>query len=164
MKRSSFVLSVVLLLAPTFTTAQQQDGIEVKTIAEIEVVEQNAKGEKVKVRKEAAQAKVVPDDIIIFTTTYVNKGREPATGVAITNPIAPEMSYVAGSAEGKGTRIEFSVDNGKTFASPEKLIVRDPKGGVRKAAASDYTAVKWTRTTPLAPAGTSFVRFRARVK
>jgi uncharacterized repeat protein (TIGR01451 family) len=164
MKGPSFVLGVVMLLTPAFSAAQQQGRIEVKTVAEIEVVEQNAKGEKVKVRKEAAQAKVVPDDIVIFTTSYVNKGREPATGVSVTNPVAPEMSYVDGSAEGSGTRIEFSADNGKTFASRERLTVKDAKGTVRKAVASDYTAIKWTRTTPLAPGGTGSVSFRARVK
>ncbi len=121
MKGSSLVLGALLLVAPAFAMAQQKGGIEVKTVAEVETVEQNAKGEKVKVRKEAALAKVVPDDIVIFTTTYTNRGKQPATGVAITNPIAQEMAYVEGSAEGKDTRIQFSVDNGKTYGVPGKL-------------------------------------------
>lgn len=164
MKGSSFVLGVLLLIAPALAMAQQKGGIEVKTVAEVEVMEQNTKGEKVKVRKEAALADVVPDDVVTFTTTYVNKGREPATGVAVTNPIAPEMLYVDGSAEGKGTRIEFSVNNGKTFASPDNLMVKDAKGGARKAAASEYTTIKWTRTAPLAPEARGSVSFRAKVK
>jgi uncharacterized repeat protein (TIGR01451 family) len=164
MKAHSFVLVAILLVAPSFVMAQQQGSIEVTTKAEVEVVEQNAKGEKVMVRKEAGRTTVVPDDVVIFTTTYTNKGKQPATGVAVTNPVAKEMAYVDGSAEGKDTRIEFSVDNGKTFGSPAALTIRDAKGTVRKATPADYTAIKWTRTTPLAPGASGTVSFRARVK
>jgi uncharacterized repeat protein (TIGR01451 family) len=106
----------------------------------------------------------VPDDIVIFTTTYTNKGKQPATGVAVTNPIAPEMTYVDGSADGKDTKVQFSVNNGRTFASPDALTVKDAAGKVRKATAADYTAIRWTRTTPLAPGSSGTVGFRARIK
>lgn len=164
MKGSSLVLGALLLVAPAFVMAQQKGSIEVKTVSEVETVEQNAKGEKVKVRKEAALAKVVPDDIVIFTTTYTNRGKQPATGVTITNPIAQQMAYLDGSAEGQDTRVQFSVDNGKTFGVPGMLTVRDAKGSVRKATAADYTAIKWTRSKPLAPGASGTVSFRAKVK
>jgi len=155
------VLLVVLL--PLVAGAQQGD-IVVTSIAEVEVTQKNAQGAPEVKRVEASKAKVVPGDVVIFTTRYANKGKAPATGVVITNPVPEHMSYVDRSAEGKGTKIDFSVDGGKTYGIPEKLQVNGKDGKVRPALAGDYTHIRWTVTNPLAPGAEGQVTFRARIK
>jgi uncharacterized repeat protein (TIGR01451 family) len=155
---------VALLLAPAMLRAQQKSAIELTSLAEVEVTEKDAKGEKVVKRKEASLAKVVPGDVVIFTTTYRNTGKQPATNVMITNPVPGHMVYVDKSAEGKGARIDYSIDGGKTYGLPDKLKVTDSQGRVRPALAQEYTVIRWVLSAPLAPGGTGTVSFRALVK
>src|SRR5512139_193203 len=92
------VMLAGLLLAPATLPAQQKGGIELATVAEVEVTGKNAQGEKEVKRMEAAMAKVVPGEVVIFTTRYANKGKEPANNVTIMNPVPEHMTYVDKSA------------------------------------------------------------------
>ena len=154
---------VVLLMFSTAAWAQQKGSIELKSAAEVEVVEKNANGEKTVKRMDAAKAKVIPGDVVIFTTSYSNIGKEPATAVVIKNPVPQHTVYVDKTAEGKGTRIEFSADGGKTYGA-EKLTVKDSGGKVRKAMPSDYTHIKWIVAKPVPPGGKGSVSFKAKLK
>jgi uncharacterized repeat protein (TIGR01451 family) len=158
------VAVVVVLLVPEMLRAQQKSAVELTSLAEVEVTEKGAQGEKIVKRKDAALAKVVPGDVVIFTTTYKNAGKQPAASVVITNPVPGHMVYVDKSAEGTGARIDYSVDGGKTYGAPDKLKITDSQGKVRPALAQDYTMIRWTLPAPLAPGGTGTVSFRARVK
>ena len=115
-------------------------------------------------RVDAAKAKVAPGDVVVFSTRYVNKGKQAATNVSVTNPVPDHMVYVDMSAEGKGTRIEYSIDGGKAYGPSEKLKVTDKQGRVRPALPRDYTHIRWTATAPLAPGAAGNVTFKARVK
>lgn len=157
------VLSMLLALSSQ-AIAADKGAIELKSVAEVEVTTKNAKGEKEVKRVEAAKANVVPGEAVIFTTYYSNNGKEPASDIVINNPMPEHMLYIDGSAEGSGTKIEFSVDKGKSFGAPEILKVKDDKGKERPALASDYTHIRWTLSKPLAPGGKGSVSFRAKVK
>jgi len=158
------VVLVLALLTPAAAWAQQKGSIELKSIAEVELTETNAKGEKEVKRVDTAKAKVVPGDIVIFSTYYTNIGSKPAANVMITNPVPEHMLYVERSAEGKGTTIEFSVNGGKSYSTPDKLSVTDASGKSRKAAASDYTHIKWTVSKPVAPGTKGDVSFKAKLQ
>jgi uncharacterized repeat protein (TIGR01451 family) len=155
------------LLLPGAAWAQQQGNIELKSKAEKEVTTTNSKGEKrvqlVEVSK-ASKAKVLPGDIVIFTTNYKNIGKQAADKVAITNPVPKHMIYVDQSAEGKGTTIEFSVDNGKSYGMLDALFILDAQGKKQKASASDYTDIRWTLNKPLLPNSAGNVSFKAKLK
>lgn len=86
---------------------------------------------------------VIPGDLIVYTTTYRNNGNEAATDVAITNVIAKEMRYIAGSADSKGAQLTYSVDGGKTFNREENLTVLGANGKPRPATVDDYTHIRW---------------------
>jgi uncharacterized repeat protein (TIGR01451 family) len=161
---SSIVMAMTLLLMPAAVPAQQKSAIQLTSVAEVEVTEKNASGVTEVKRKEAALAKVVPGNIVIFTTRYVNTGKAPVSNVTIMNPVPEHMSYIDNSVEGKGARIDFSVDGGKTYGQPDKLTVKDGQGRVRPALAKDYTHIRWVLSTPLAPGGTGSVSFRAQLK
>ncbi len=114
------VVSMVLLvlLLPTIATAQKKGSLELISISEVEVTATNTKGEKEVTRVDAAAAKVIPGDVVIFTTQYANIDKKPVENVVITNPVSEHVVYVENSAEGQGMKIEFSVDQGKALCSP----------------------------------------------
>ena len=164
MKRTAVIVMMALLLLPAAARAQQKGSIDLKSVAEVMVTETNAKGQKEVKRVEVSKAKVVPGDTVIFTTTYTNTGKQPADKVVITNPMPEHMDYIDQSAEGKGAKIEFSVDKGKTYGTPDKLMVTDAQGKARKAGPKDYTTIRWTLVKSVPPGGTGSVSFRARVQ
>jgi uncharacterized repeat protein (TIGR01451 family) len=136
--------------------------VEVVSKAEREVtVLQNG----VKVKKVAPVEKIVPGDEVTYTLTYTNKTGKPVNDIAITNPVPRHTRYRDGSAAGAGTVITFSVDGGKSFAAPEKLMVnvKDKSGTViqRPAVAQDYTHIRWQLKQTLAPGQSGSVRFKA---
>lgn len=164
LKKMGITVLFTLLLLPAAVRAQQKGSIELKSTAEIDVTETNAKGMKETRQVEVSKAKVLPGDVVTFTTTYTNRGNKPAEQVIITNPVPEHMDYLAGSAEGKGMKIDFSVDKGKTYNSPENLVVIDPQGKTRTAVPADYTHIRWSLEKPLPAGGTGSVSFRAKLR
>jgi uncharacterized repeat protein (TIGR01451 family) len=152
--------SFAILLAGNAVVARAQT-VELVTKAEreVEVVEKG-----VKVRKLEPPVKMVPGDEVLYTLTYTNKTAKPAEKIAITNPMPKHTRYKEGSAAGDGTDITYSVDGGKTFATPDKLTVaikdKSGKDSVRPAVAQDYTHIRWLLKQNVAPGQSGSVRFR----
>jgi uncharacterized repeat protein (TIGR01451 family) len=164
MQKKLLVALTLALLMPASAWTQQKGAIELKSVAEVEVTQTNARGEKEIKRVDAGKANVVPGDIIIFSTYYTNISNKTAGNVIITNPVPEHMLYMERSAEGKGSTIEFSVNGGKSYGTLDKLNVTDASGKSRKAVASDYTHIKWTVSKPVAPGGKGDVSFKAKLK
>ena len=164
MKRVLHLVFATALLLPAAVWAQQKGGLEIKTVSEVEVTQTNADGKKEVKRIDAATRNVAPGQTVIFTNYYTYTGDKPATDVVIKNPMPEHMLYMDGTAEGKGTRIEFSIDKGKTYAASDKLKVKTADGKERSAAAADYTHIRWTIEKPLQKGGKGSVSFRARVQ
>jgi len=162
-KKMLIVLSLLLFLSPQ-AMAADQGAIELKSAAEVEVTIKNDKGEKEVKRVEAAKANVTPGDAVIFTTYYSNNGQEPASDIVINNPVPEHMFYIDGTAAGSGTKIEFSVDKGKSFGAPDKLKIKGGDGKEKSAGPSDYTHIRWRLSKPLPPGEKGSVSFRAKVK
>lgn len=153
-------ISTALLLA--FVSSPVLAQIEVSTTAEIEVIELNPDGTESVSRK--AADRVVPGTEVIYTITAKNAGDAPADEVVVTNPVPAQTRYVEGSAAGANTDVTFSVDGGNTWGRAESLTVADANGEPRAATADDYTHVRWTLKSSLAPAQQQPVWYRARVK
>jgi len=153
-------LSTVLLLA-MFSGNVLAD-IKLKTVAEMEVKKTNAKGE-VTIKREAVKT-AVPGTEVIYTIKARNTGKQNANSVVVTNPVPKQMTYVDGSAFGAGTDITFSVNDGKRYAKPNKLTVKDKDGKEIPATANDYTNVRWTFNFTLKPGQEAAVWYRAKVK
>lgn len=154
----------LLLLCALPALAASKGGIELKSTAEVDITVKNDQGVNQVIRVDAATANIVPGDTVIFTTHYDNQGSQPATDVVISNSIDAHMTYVADSATGKGTRIEFSIDNGKTFAQPEQLKIKTAEGQERLATAAEYTSIRWTILGELGPGAKGLVSYKAKVK
>jgi uncharacterized repeat protein (TIGR01451 family) len=164
MKRTGLGILCALLLLPVAARAQQQGSIELKSTAQAEVVETNKKGEKQVKHVDVSKAKVVPGDVVVFTTTYKNVGKQPADKVTIMNPVPEHMLYMDQSADGKGMKIDFSVDKGMSYGSPDTLTVIDALGNKQRATILDYTNIRWIAVKPLAPGGKGTVSFKAKLK
>jgi uncharacterized repeat protein (TIGR01451 family) len=164
MTRIAAILMAALLLIPGVVAAKPGGGVELISLVEVEVSQKNELGKEVTKRVAADKANVAPGDTVIYTITYSNNGDQPATDIAIKNPIPENMLYVDKSAEGAGARIEFSIDNGKSFSPFAALIVKNKEGRERPARANDITTVRWTLEKPLQPGTTGSVSYRAKVK
>lgn len=155
---------LALLLMPAAVWAQQKGSIEIKTASEIEVMQTDAAGKQEVKRIDATTRNVTPGQTVIFTNYYTYSGAKPATDVVIKNPVPEHMLYVDGTAEGMGTRVEFSVDKGKTFAAADKLKIKTADGKERRAMAEDYTHIRWIIEKALQKGAKGSVSFRAKVK
>jgi uncharacterized repeat protein (TIGR01451 family) len=162
-KKLLATLSLLLLIALP-ASAVEKKGVELKSTAEVDIIVKNDKGINEVVRVAAADTNVTPGDTIIFSTYYEYQGEKPATNVVINNPLPEPMLYLDGTAEGKGTRIEFSVDKGQTFAAADKLKIKDAEGKEQPASAADYTHIRWTFEGALQDGAKGSVSFKAKVK
>jgi uncharacterized repeat protein (TIGR01451 family) len=162
-KRGVAVLILLLLALPVIAGAQQGT-LSLQSTAEKVLVEKDKQGRKTTKRVLVSDTSVYPGDEVVFTTNYENIGKDPATAVAIKNPVPEHMVYVDGSAEGKGAKIDFSVDGGKSYALPAKLKVKDQEGKERRATAADFTHIRWTLEKPLEKGKKGSVSFKATVK
>jgi uncharacterized repeat protein (TIGR01451 family) len=161
MKRILILFTACLCFGlPAFSLAAND--IRFTSIAEVEVKQVNAKGEKVVVRQPAAL--VEPGEIAIYTNSFTNVGKQPAANVVIDTPIPKNTQYLLGSATETGFDLLFSVDGGKSFGKPDTLTVTDAQGRKVPAGDKDYTNIRWTMLSPLKPGATGVVEFRVRVK
>jgi uncharacterized repeat protein (TIGR01451 family) len=107
--------------------------------------------------------KLLPGERVGYQIKVNNQGTEPAADIVIENPIPEHTVYVQDSAKGLNTTIEFSVDNGKTFALPAQLFIE--KEGKRVQATSvDYTQVRWKLNKPLTVGASSTVQYIVKIK
>lgn len=104
-------------------------------------------------------SKVVPGDMLIFTTSYRNSGAKTITNFVVTNPI-PKGTVLASDGFGNFTA---SVDGGKSWGQLASLTVADGKGGRRAAQATDVTQVRWVITS-IAPGSSGSVEYHAIVR
>ncbi len=156
-----------LLLALTSTfffstiTLAQTGNIEVKSEVFKVVETTDTKGNKSIKHIKADETSIAPNDTVIYINTITNIGKENAGNIIVTNPISRELSYVEGSAEGKATKINFSIDRGQSFHQPEDLKVEDLHGNEKRALAKDYNAIQWIYLPKLKPGEVSTMSFKA---
>jgi uncharacterized repeat protein (TIGR01451 family) len=152
----------MLAMMPLALSAQDSGAIQIRTTADIEVVETDANGEIVTRLEQAS--KVIPGDIVIYTVTFSNTGSEPAENVVITNPVPRHMEYVEGTAFGPGADISFSIDGGQSWGTPDELMVTAADGSQQPALATEYTDIRWILRNTLQPGAQGFARFRTRLQ
>ena len=141
--------------------AATQGCIELKTVAETEQQYVNENGERA-VRLVPA-AKVVPGTEVVWTVSASNVCARVAENVFIDNAVPEHMSYLANSASGVGADVAYSLD-GRRFAAPEQLTLKESDGSVRIARSDEYSHIRWTFKNPIAPGQLAMARFRATVK
>jgi len=155
---ASFAVSAAY--GQTLAYAQEAGHLKLMTVVQKEEITVSASGER---ESELVEANtVVPGDSVVYTITFENVSEDAAENITITNPVPVNLTYEPGSAFGPGTVIEFSVDGGQQYGSPESLFVTD-NGDVRPARADDYTHIRWVLQDELPAGAQGMARFRARL-
>jgi uncharacterized repeat protein (TIGR01451 family) len=162
MRLGTFCNSLGAAIALGWTIAAAGQGalnpVAIRAIAEVEV----RMGEQGRPTLVSAD-RVVSGDQIIYTLEVRNTAASTVHAPTVTYAIPTHMRYVADSAVGPGAEVSFSVDGGRSFASPENLEIQTANG-LRAAAAADYTHIRWQLANDLKANSVAFVRFRALVK
>lgn len=164
MKKIVASIIMALLLVPAAAMAFEKGSVELKSTVQVEVVAKDEAGQPVVKLMDIGKTKVVPGDVVVFTVSYKNVGDKPAENVVITNPIPVHLDYVDQSAGGEDATVNFSINHGKSYASPDAIVITDQQGRERDARATDYTDIRWTVNHPVAVAASGSVSFRAKVQ
>jgi len=158
-------LTIAMLFCFTAFSTQiiaEEGSIRLTNKAFKQVITTNEKGEK---KLDYVEPKLAtPGDVIFYSTTFENISKEAAADIVINNAIPNNSKYRAASAKGKDTEIIFSIDGGKSFYSPEKLIVKDKSGKSWVARPEDYTNIRWIYKKELAPGKTGTVSFKTMIR
>jgi uncharacterized repeat protein (TIGR01451 family) len=113
-----------------------------------------------------ADATVHAGDVLRYKLTFTNTAGRPVRQVAIQNPVATGLQFVAGSASSsrQDARAEYSADNGATWsARPMETVTIDGRPVERAVAPERYTGVRWIVDGWLSPGATVTAQFEARL-
>lgn len=165
MREKAIVITLLFALLLLPISAIAAGNVDVKIKAEkLTMVLKDGK----KVTKAVPTSKFQPGDTIQYTITYANNASEPVTEAVINDPIPAGTAYINDSAMGEGADITFSIDNGKSFQKPTLLFYEVDSGKTKKeqkvASPDQYTNVRWTLKSTIAPKGSGKVSFRVKVK
>ena len=150
-------LTALLFLLPSLSMAQVELTTDMFEVVEVKQANGKSKIEWVK------PDNIIPGDKVGYRITVNNKGTAEAGDLVLNNPVPDNTIYVAESARGANSKIEFSVDGGSQFGEPAQLFIKKD-GKQLPATAKDYTHVRWTLLTPLKAGDKSSVQYVVQVK
>ena len=113
-----------------------------------------------------ADATVHAGDVLRYKLTFTNTAGRPVRQVALQNPVASGLQFVAGSAKSsrQDARAEYSANNGATWsARPMETVTIDGKSVERAIAPDRYTGVRWIVDGWVSPGATVTAEFEARL-
>jgi len=160
------LIGVILFLVNSeFLLPQEEKGkLNLKIKAQKEVrIKENGKI----VSKLIPVKKVKRGDIILYTISYTNTGKENLNNPSIIDPIPEGTVYMKGSAGGKNAEIFFSINGGQTYQKPPvTYTVWKKDGSTEKRIASPemFTHVKWIINKKLKPGESGEVFFKVKIK
>ena len=157
--------STGLLLAltlPGLASAAPRPNVQLKLTGSVVTKSADGKTTLTPVEKEAPKS----GDEVEYDIAATNVGTVPALKLMPTGKIPAGTTYVDGSAKAPRAKIEFSLDQGKTWSAVPTVTVKGPNGTpvVKKADPSLYTAIRFITDGALAPHGTLQYTYEVRVK
>jgi len=160
-------LCLIALCATTAGRAAQPGQPQVVLSVDVkeEISAPDPKGNLRVVRKGVERAS--PGDVLVYTLTYTNFGKEPAANARVDDPIPSGTVLLPASVLGERAGITFSVDGGKSFAAyPVMKTVSGPDGKPAsvEAPAESYTHIRWTAQEPIAPGESRSAAFKVIVR
>jgi uncharacterized repeat protein (TIGR01451 family) len=105
-------------------------------------------------------------DVLRYKLTFTNVAARPVRQVALQNPMAAGLEFVAGSAKVSraDAQAEYSIDGGKSWsAHPMETVTVDGKSVARAVSPERYSGVRWIVSGFVAPGATVTAEFEARV-
>ena len=97
------------------------------------------------IKKWVKATKVIPGYIVKYVDTIVNDANDALKNATVTNPIDPNLIFIADSAKSDANiSIKYSVNRGKSFDTPDKLMVLGKDRKMHPAKPKDYNAISFT--------------------
>jgi uncharacterized repeat protein (TIGR01451 family) len=166
MKSSISAKLLGLLLAATFAAPARAQA-PARAASALAVTAENRTAMAAEARgARRADAAVHAGDVLRYQLTFTNTAGRPVRQVALQNPVARGLQFVAGSATSsrQDARAEYSADNGATWsARPMETVTIDGKRVERAIAPERYTGVRWIVDGWVNPGATVTARFEARL-
>jgi uncharacterized repeat protein (TIGR01451 family) len=159
-----WVLAAFILMVPA-ARLQAAAAPEVKVNLSGSVQKQSKTGAAWVTLENGSQ--VAPGEQILYKVDLSNRGDREARNPMALGPIPAGTAYVPGSATtGRGLRVEYSVDGGKTFAEKPTITVTGKDGSRQTlpAPTSRYTTIRWSWEAPLAAGATAGVSYMVEVR
>lgn len=154
----TLLASLAIAVASIAHAQAPRGSIEFKNVAEVEREVTGADGKVEKKREPVSKA--VPGTVVIYTSTFKNVSTKGVGNININNPIPANTTLVPASAYGEGMDLSYSADGGKTWATADKVKVKDADGKERPAGISEFTHIKWSLRGELAPGKQGEAGFR----
>jgi uncharacterized repeat protein (TIGR01451 family) len=151
-------LALLTLLAVAPAQAQQRKGGPTLLVAASNTT---ASAESAKGR-----SAVRPNDVLRYTLTFSNPTERPVANVELRNPIPEGVVFVPGSAKASrpDARLEFSADNGKSWAAqPMESVTVAGQPVTRAIPVNRYTHIRWVVKSAVQPKGVITAEFDAKV-
>ena len=150
---------IALIASATGAFAQGQLNFQNIAQVEVEIRDENTGA----VTTELRDADLVkPGEVVVFTSVFTNISEETAEEILVNNPVPENMVYIAFSARGESTVVNYSVD-GTNFGSPDNLTVVGEDGAERTARPEEYKEIQWVFDGELSPGESGEVSFKARL-
>jgi uncharacterized repeat protein (TIGR01451 family) len=170
MKNKCGKLFLILLVfgAVGLTVLAQDNPLEVKLEGYIVNVVTKEDGTQEEEFTAATEAR--PGQVIEYRVFVTNTSSEmlPANNALIALPINPGTTYNAesGTATSAEARLEFSADNGATFAEKPMIEKENDQGEKElvEALPEEYTNLRWAISVSLEPQQTLTYTYRVTVK
>ena len=111
-------------------------------------------------------ASVHAGDVLRYKLTFTNTAGRPVRQVALQNPVANGLQFVAGSASTsrQDARAEYSADNGASWSTrPMETVTIDGQLVQRAIAPERFTGVRWIVDGWVNPGATVTAQFEARL-
>ena len=160
MKKSVLMTGLFVALLSSNAYAKNE-AVSLSTKSYKEVITVSKSGARKVVLVEAK--KVLPGDYVVYKNSIRNKSNKKVKNMVLNNAIPKHTEYIADSAKcQKDCEILFSVDGGKAFAKPEKLMVKVGDKS-RLALPKEYTNVRWVLTSSLDANSITNVSFKTRL-
>jgi hypothetical protein len=150
-KLSQLALAAALLAASGNVRAEER---QIELSSTIQLVNTTQEGEAL-----SPATSVVPGDQLEFFVSYRNLTGEPITDFVIVSPVSTNVVISAETA----SRLDVSIDGGRSFGLLPSLQVAAGDGSQRPATAADVTHLRWTIPS-MAPGAGGQVQYRASVK
>lgn len=151
-------IAFALTLISAFSASAHATGLKATQTVEVATVSVDADGNEITTYSEATD--IEPGERVRYALTYANEGADMAEDVSLVMPVPSAVTYIEGSAVGA---VEFSADNGATYAPREALLIGSGEFA-RMATSREITHIKWAIPGPIAPAATGTISFEAVLK
>jgi hypothetical protein len=152
-----FVLALLPVTALAPLPAVAQTPLALQSSVFVERVETDVNGRERRVL--SAPERLNSGDRLLFLVRYRNGGSAPLRDFAVTNAVPASIRI-----DPRDSAMQVSVDGGRSWGQLDRITMRTPLGGTRRATPDDVTHVRMTVKDAVAPGEGGRISYRGVVR